>query len=72
LALSGTQLVSQEKIVLEESEMGGDSEVNLVEMDEDGNLKNGDRVQMKQFNFDMVQEAAKEIAVVELKSPLEI
>jgi hypothetical protein len=58
--------------VLEESEMGGDSEVNLVEMDEDGNLKNGDRVQMKQFNFDMVQEAAKEIAVVELKSPLEI
>jgi hypothetical protein len=58
--------------VLEESEMGGDSEVNLVEMDEDGNLKNGDRVQMKQFNFDMVQEAVKEIAVVELKSPLEI
>jgi hypothetical protein len=41
-------------------------------MDEDGNLKNGVRVQMKQFNFDMVQEAAKEIAVVELKSPLEI
>jgi hypothetical protein len=58
--------------VLEESEMGGDPEVNLVEMDEDGNLKNGDRVQMKQFNFDMVQEAVKEIAVVELKSPLEI
>jgi hypothetical protein len=51
--------VFQEKIVLEESKMGEYSKVNLAEMDEDDNMKNGVRVQMKQFNFEMVWEVAE-------------
>jgi hypothetical protein len=71
LALSSTWLVFQEKIVLEESKMGEYSKVNLAEMDEDDNMKNGVRVQMKQFNFEMVWEVAEEIVAVEPNSLLE-
>jgi hypothetical protein len=63
--------VFQEKIVLEESKMGEYSKVNLAEMDEDDNMKNGVRVQMKQFNFEMVWEVAEEIVAAEPNSLLE-
>jgi hypothetical protein len=38
LAFNDTRLVFQKEVVLEESKVGRDSEVNLIEMDEDSNL----------------------------------
>jgi hypothetical protein len=40
--------------VFEESKMVEDFEANLTEMDKDGDMKNGVRVQIKQFNFELV------------------
>jgi hypothetical protein len=42
------------KNVFEESKMVEDFEANLTEMDKDGDMKNGVRVQIKQFNFELV------------------
>jgi hypothetical protein len=44
--VSGTQLVFQEKIVLEQGKVGGNSQKSFTDMDEDNYLKNGIRIEM--------------------------
>jgi hypothetical protein len=50
--------------------MGRDSEVNLTKMNKDDNLKNRVRVQMYRLNFEVVEQAAEEIAAWDPKSSL--
>jgi hypothetical protein len=46
LLVGGAQLVFQEKIVLEQGKIGGNSKKCFTEMDEDGDLKNEIRIEM--------------------------
>jgi hypothetical protein len=46
LTVSGTRLVFQEKIVLEQGKTGGNSQKSFIEMDEDSDLKNGIGIEM--------------------------
>jgi hypothetical protein len=46
LAVSGTQLILQEKVVFEHGEIRWNAKKCFTEMDEDGDLKNGIRVEM--------------------------
>jgi hypothetical protein len=46
LSVSGTRLVFQEIIVLEQGKIGGNSMKSFAEMDEDDNLKNGIGIEM--------------------------
>jgi hypothetical protein len=46
LAISGAQLVFQEKVILEQREIGWNGKKCFTEMDEDGALRNGIRVEM--------------------------
>jgi hypothetical protein len=46
LAVSGAQLVFQEKIILEQREIRWNANKCFTKMDEDGDLKNGIRVKM--------------------------
>jgi hypothetical protein len=62
LPVGGTQLVLQEKVVFKEREVRKNPEENFAKMDENGNLKNGARVDMNQLNLVVVQEPAEEIA----------
>jgi hypothetical protein len=46
LAVSGTRLIFQEKVVFEQREIRRNAKKCFAEMDEDGDLKNGIRVEM--------------------------
>jgi hypothetical protein len=61
LPVGSTQLVLQEKVVFEESEVRRNPEEEFTKMDEKGNLKNGVRVEMNQLNLVVVEESAEEI-----------
>jgi hypothetical protein len=54
VVFSGTRLVLQEKIGLEEREIGGNSEVNLIEMNKNNDLKDRVGIQMDQLNFEVI------------------
>jgi hypothetical protein len=61
LPVGSTQLVLQEKIVSEEREVRRNPKENFTKMDENGNLKNGVRVDLNQFDLVVVQESVEEI-----------
>jgi hypothetical protein len=46
LVVSGTRLIFQETIVFEQREIGRNAKKCFIEMDKDGDLKNGIRVEM--------------------------
>jgi hypothetical protein len=46
LVVSGTRLVFQQKVILEQREIIRNAKKCFTEMDKDGNLKNGIRVEM--------------------------
>jgi hypothetical protein len=62
LSVSGAQLVFQEKIVLEQGKIGGNSKKCFTEMDEDGDLKIVIGIEMDQFDFIVIKESVKDIA----------
>ena len=56
--------------MLKEIEMGADSKKCLVDIDEGGNLKNGIRIQVDQFNSIMVKQSPKERTSRQTKSSI--
>jgi hypothetical protein len=53
----------------EECEVRKDYKVSLTEMHENSDLKNGIKIQMDEFDLEMMEEAAKEVAAREPESP---
>jgi hypothetical protein len=51
LAFGSAPLVFQEEIMLEKSKILKDGEISFTEMDKDGDLKNGVRVQVDKLNL---------------------
>jgi hypothetical protein len=67
----GTRLVFQEEIVFDQGKIWRNPKIGFVEMDKNGDLKNGVRVKMNQFNLVVIQKAAEQIIDWESKSTLE-
>jgi hypothetical protein len=57
----GARLILQEKEILEQRKVRRNSLESLIEMDKDGDLKNGIGIEMDQFDLIMVKESAEEI-----------
>jgi hypothetical protein len=70
LAVSGTRLAFQEKVILEQWKIRWNAKKCFTEMDEFGDLKNGVGVKMDQFNLVVIKEYAEEIAGWEAESAL--
>jgi hypothetical protein len=71
MAFGGARFVFQEEITLEEGEVWEDDEVSLVEMDKDGDLENGDQIQLDKLNLEMIEQAVIEITCGKPESVLE-
>jgi hypothetical protein len=70
LAVSGTRLVFQEKVILDQRKIRQNAKKCFTEMDGDGDLKNGAWIKMDQFNLVVFKESVKEITGWEAKSTL--
>jgi hypothetical protein len=70
LAVGGTQLIFEEEIIFEKRETRKDGEVNLADMDENRNPKNGVGIQMDKFDLEMVKETTEEVTAGEPESLL--
>jgi hypothetical protein len=55
-------LVFQEEIVFEQGKFWRNPKIGFKEMDKNGDLKDGVRVEMNQFDLVVIQKAAEEIA----------
>jgi hypothetical protein len=68
LSVSGTRLVFQEKVILEQRKIRRNAKKCFIEMDEDGDLKNGIGIEMVQFDLVVIKESTEEITSWEAES----
>lgn len=71
LPIGSTRLVFQEKIAFELWEVWRDSKQGFTDMDKDGDLQNGVRVQMDKLYLIMVKKSSEQVAGRESKPALE-
>jgi hypothetical protein len=60
-SVGNTRLVFQEEVVFEQWEAWRNPKVSFAEMDKDGDLENGDRVQMDKLYLIVVEKSTEEI-----------
>jgi hypothetical protein len=71
LALCGTRLVFQEKVIFEMAKMMQNPVIDFAKMDENDNLEDGIRVYKDELDFEVIEQAVEEITARNSKSLLE-
>jgi hypothetical protein len=71
LSVGSTRLIFQEEVVLKQWKVRRTSEKIFAKMDENGNMKNRDGIEMDQLDFVVVKEPVEEVVHQEAKSTQE-
>jgi hypothetical protein len=71
LSVGSTRLIFQEEVVLKQWKVRRTSKKIFAKMDENGDMKNRDGIEMDQLDFVVVKEPVEEVAHREAKSTQE-